>query len=134
MGRRAGDAGLNEVVAGVLGVWGSEMGPYDFGRAKRELKPLHGLHSKDTILAHLQECFRQNPRPDQRKYITLPGFVSRFNLYAPAGSVPDADGSEARYRFLADEARRGMDMSKYEDWPKYLARYMGRKEVASGSL
>jgi hypothetical protein len=97
-----GGAGLKELVGGVLEVWNAEMGGvYDFGRAMKELKPLHGLHSTETILAHLHEAFRQHPKPQDRKYIGgLSGFVSKFGIYAPAGSVPD-EGSDTEARCTA---------------------------------
>ena len=58
-----------------------------------------------------------------------------FGVYAPAGSVPLEGGDpEARYQHLASEARRGVDMSRYPDWPRFEARYLGKKEVARGQV
>lgn len=50
---------------------------------------------------------------------------------AVRGAVEADD--EARYEYLAGEARRGMDMAdvkKYPDWPKHEARFRGRKRAA----
>lgn len=125
------------LVAEMQAVWTAEMGgPIDFGRIKKRIKPLAELHPSATILAAFREMFRQNPKPEQRKFLSLERFVERFGLY---GSCPTTGSrmSETRYRYLADEARRGMDMSdtsKYPDWPQYRERYQGREKATHGAI
>jgi hypothetical protein len=132
---------VDALVAEMLAVWTTEMGGVlNFGRVKKEVRPLLEIHPPNTILAHWRECFRQTG-PGDRKYLTITSFVSRFGLYVPTGlSVVRGGGqSEERYAELREEALRGMDMgdvTKYPDWPLYRDRYRhGEKpKVSRGTL
>jgi hypothetical protein len=114
--------------------WKTEMGgDLNFGRLKRVYRGLltEG-HTPDAIRAHWGELFR---RATDKQFVSPEAWASKFGVYAPTGqaSVPGTEPTEARYQYLASEARRGMDMERYSDWSQYRPRYQGR-EVTHGAL